>query len=208
MHSLTNGLKRCKNRQVSSHIIEEKVWDIIKTVMSDSKKLKEKIDAIQGKKQNSTLRLKRKVVKMEKEIIVIQRKKQLLLNLYTGAEIDKESYSKKNTELDRGLELLYKEKVEAKKQIPLLHNDLEVDIAIRRYCETVKLRSKKCNDFDSQRKFCLSFIDKIVHREDGITLYGHVPIESEVGKSKLEFKIDKSISETDRRKRRLLIHGY
>lgn len=208
MHSLTNGLKRCKNRQVSAHIIEEKVWDIVKTTMSDSKKLKEKIEVIQGKKQNGILRLKRKVTKLEKEISAIQRKKQLLLNLYTSAEIDKENYSKKNKELDRELESLDKEKIETKKQIPLIHNELEIDIAIRRYCETVKLRSKKIIDFDNQRKFCLTFIDKIIHREDGITLYGHVPIESEVGKSKLEFKIDKSISDADRRMRRLLIHGY
>lgn len=98
--------------------------------------------------------------------------------------------------------------MEIQKQIPLLHNDLEIDIAIKRYCETIKLRLKKCHDFDSQRKFCLEFIDKIVHRDDGLTLYGHVPIESEAGKSKLEFKIEKSISNLDRGKRRILVHGY
>lgn len=98
--------------------------------------------------------------------------------------------------------------METQKQIPLLHDNLEIDIAIKRYCETVKLKLKKCDDFDTKRKFCLDFINKIVHREDGITLYGYIPIESEAGKSKLEFKIDKSISDTDRRKRRLLVHGY
>jgi hypothetical protein len=184
------------------------VWDIFKTTIIDSKKLKDKIEIIQGRAQNSTLRLRRKVTKLEKEIILIQKKKKLVLDLYASAELDKQNYSKKSTELDRELESAHKEKVETQKQIPLLHNDLEIDIAIKRYCETVKLRLKKCNDFDSQRKFCLEFIDKIVHRDDGLTLYGHVPIESEAGKSKLEFKIEKSISMKDRGKRRLVIHGY
>ncbi len=208
MHSLTNGLKRCKNRQISAHIIEEKVWDVFKTTVFDSKKLKEKIEVIQGKAQNSTLRLRRKVTKLEKEITAIQRKKQLVLNLYTSAELDKQTYSKKSAELDKELEATHKEKVDTQKQIPLLHDSLEIDIAIKRYCETIKLRFKKCDNFDSQRKFCLEFIDKIVHRDDGLTLYGYVPIESEVGKSKLEFKIEKSISNLDRGKRRLLVHGY
>jgi hypothetical protein len=117
----------------------------------DPKKLKDKIEVIQGRAQNSTLRLRRKVVKLEKEITAIQRKKQLVLNLCASLELDKQSYSKKSTELDRELETIHKEKVETQKQIPLLHNDLEIDIAIRRYSETVKLRLKKCDDFDSQR---------------------------------------------------------
>jgi len=208
MHSLKNGMARCRNKQVTAHIIEDKVWEMVQTVMVDPNKLREKIGAIQGKKKNSQLRLRRKMIKIENEINVFQQKKKRILDLYTSGNLDKDSYAKKNIELDKEMERLLLERQGISKQIPIIHKDQEVDLAIKQYCQNIRLRYEKCNDFDTKRQFCLDFIDKIIHRSDGFTLYGHVPVGEMADKIKLEFKIEKSITDIDRRRRRLLLHGY
>jgi hypothetical protein len=129
------------------------------------------------------------------------------MELYANGDLDRESYVKKSTELDGGLKQVGLYKIELSKQIPAIHNEIEVDIAIKQYCETVKLRHENCIDFETSRKFCLDFITEITHFSEGFTLRGKIPVGT-TNQSYLEFKVEKKITSKDRGRRRLLWHGY
>lgn len=93
-------------------------------------------------------------------------------------------------------------------QIPVLHKEAEIDIAIKQYCKTVKLRYQKSTDFETYRNLFLDFITKVTHYPESFTLEGKIPVETEGSTSYLEFKIDRKITSNDRGKRRLLWYGY
>lgn len=207
-HSLKNGISRCKNRLITSHILEEKVLEAIGIIMTNPEELRKRIESLQGRKQNVLLRLKRKLQKTEKDLIAIQQQKQRMINLYACGDLDRETYVKKSLELDTKLKTIGLLKLETIQQIPVLHKETEIDIAIKQYCKTVKLRYQKSTDFETCRKLFLDFITKVTHHPESFTLEGKIPVETEQNTSYLEFKIEKKITSNDRGKRRLLWHGY
>lgn len=191
-----------------SFTLEGKIWNIVETVMVDPDKLKEKISSLQGKKQNVLLQLKRRLVKLDKDVAIINQKKKGVIELYAKGDLDRENYVKKSREQDEDLKRYGLEKLEIIKRIPIIHKEDLIDYSIKQYCENVRLRYEKCADFDSKRRFCLDFIDQLIHKSDGVTLCGSIPILDKMGSGKLEFKIEKGITNVDRRKKRFLLHGY
>lgn len=208
MHSMRNNLNRCKNRMITAHILEGKVSEVIQNTMTNPEELRKRIESIQGNKQNALLRLKRKLQKTEGHFNLIQQKKKRVMDLYANGDLDRETYTKKSVELDEELKVTGLLKLELSKQIPMIHKEAEIDMAIKQYCETVRLRYEECTDFDSHRKFNLEYIDHITHYNDGFTLHGKIPVGLEPNQSYLEFKVEKKITSADRGKRRLLWHGY
>lgn len=199
---------RCKNRLISSHILEEKVLEAIGTIMTNPEELRKRIESLQGRKQNALLRLKRKLQKTDKELTATHQKKQRIMDLYANGDLDRETYVKKSLELDIELKAIGLLKLEIAQQIPVLHKETEIDIAIKQYCKTVKLRYQKSTDFETYRKLFLDFVTKITHYPESFTLEGKIPVETEQGISYLELKIEKKITSNDIGKRRLLWHGY
>lgn len=198
VHSLKSGRTRCKNKEVTAPIFENKIWNIIETTMTNPDELRKKIPDIQGKQQNAQLRLKRRLIKIDKDMLSINKKKEKIIYLYTSKNLDHSMYVKENSKLDEELKKLGLEKIEIVRNTPVLFNEDVIDYSIKQYCENVRLRYERCVDFETKRKFCLDFINEIVHEGDYIVLRGSVPLLQEGEKSKLEFKVERVITYADR----------
>lgn len=206
MHSLKNGMARCHNKQVTTEILEGKIWDMAQTTMLDPEELRTKIAVLQGKQQNAQLRLRRQLAKVEKNILISSQKKKRVVELYAAGDLDRESYVKRSQEYDEEIKTNGLEKLEIIKRIPVLYKEHIIDFSIKQYCENIRLRFEKCIDFQSKRNFLLNFVDRIIHESNRVTLYGLIPIGD--NDEKLEFKIERNITSSDRRRKRLLLHGY
>ncbi len=185
----------CHTKQIIDYLVEDKLWDVVETTMTNPEALRSKIPTLQGKTQNAQLRLKRRIAKIEQEISSLTEKRKRIINLYTNGDIGMEDYNKNILECDQGIAIRNTEKKEVLSNIPVLYKENIVAESIEDYCAIVRKRYEECTDFDTKRKFCLDFVDKIVHDEnDGLTFHGSVPIEG----SKLGFVIKKVITKSDR----------
>ena len=75
------------------------------------------------------------------------------------------------------------------------------------YCGTAKARFERCVAFDTKRQFMLDYIEKIVFRDDHVTVHGSVPIlrhgEADPGDStRISFCIPSRISMDEMRRSR------
>ena len=197
-HSPTNGRARCNNKAVSILIFDKKVQDMIEDTMLNPEKLRTKISVLQGKKQNAKLRLRRKVMKIEKDILALMSKKKKIIDLYTSDNLGREEYVKKNKEFDSTIKKLEQLKLETLEQIPVLYDEHKVDLGIRKYCENARLRYEKCTDFQKRRMFYIEYIKKILHARDDISLFGEIPLGENGDEGKLEYEIKTTITHQDR----------
>lgn len=132
--------------------------------------------------------------------------KKRMLGLYTDGELDRDIYVKKNIECDYEINQLKNDRIELLKQIPLLHKKDLIDTSIKQFCETVRVRLEKCDDFEAKRQFLLDYVDKIVYWNEKVELHGSVPVKLKVYENgehttelaKIEFCIKDTIALSER----------
>lgn len=194
-----NGIAKCSTKQVPSEIMEGKVWEIAETVMMDPELLKKNIPALEGRKRNAKLRLKRQLTKLDKSITQSEKQRERIIDLYSQADLDKDVYLERNRELEETIKDLNKEKQEVTKTLFILDNQSKIQTSIEEYCKKTRSEYKKCADFLSKRKFISEHVQKVVHDEqDNVFLHGLIPIETENYKANLEFRVKKIITRRNR----------
>ena len=194
----------CHTKQIASDLVENKVLEMIETTITNPDILKTKISVLQGKTQNAQLRVRRRLTKLEKEVATLTEKKKRIIDLYTEGELSRESYAKKLLEKNAEIVKCTLEKSELLKRLPVLQKEEVIDKAIKQYCNDTCVQYQSCTDFETKRRFLLDHIEKVIHDEgDGLTLYGFIPIPSDGVVSKLEFRIKRVITKSERLRRKL-----
>jgi site-specific DNA recombinase len=168
--------KRCHNSQVATHLLEDKVFEMIRDVMLDPVMLRAHMDLPKDNGRAAKQRIARRLAKVTVGLTAIGDHKRRLIDLYAAGQIPKEEYVAANLRLDETLDGLTREKIALSRQRSL-NDHKSLDLRLRQFCETVKERLESCVDFDTKRQFLLDHVRKIIFLRDKVTLVGSVPIE-------------------------------
>lgn len=206
MHAKETKLPTCTNMEIKAEILENHVFGMITDTITNPEKLRECMEFFKRRAQATLLRLEKqlKIVELKTKKVIEAKKR--MLDLYTSGEIERDAYVLKNLEYDNELNKLKIERTQWIAQIPLLHKKEIVDVSIKQYCETAKIRFEKCTDFETKRQFLLDYVGKIVYWNEKVEFHGNVPVQLKVYEdrqqktelAKLEFCIKDTIKRMER----------
>ncbi len=205
----------CKNPEVMQHILENKVFSMIKESMLDVPTLKASMAFFKSDYRADQKRVEWKLMRLDKKLQEIDKRKRRIIDSYISGQMLQEEYVKRNTEIDQELLQVKFKKEQLLQTIPLLHKKEVVDVSIRQFCDGIKVRLEKCRDFDSKRQFLLDYVEQIIYRKDKVTVVGSVPIRlgerlESSEDSKIEFRIESILNKKEFRKKkhaRYLVDG-
>jgi hypothetical protein len=189
MHDRTR-IERCRNSEIGTHILEGKVFELIRETMLDPAKLRGCIDT--GGRSDDR-HIARELARVAGKIRALDEERRRLINRYAAEEMAGEEYITANRALDRNLERLTREKAErvAALQSPL--NEDFVDASIRTFCASARARFEACADSDAKRQFLLDHVERVIYNRYQVTVAGSVPVQSASGETKLPFRIEGEI---------------
>jgi hypothetical protein len=189
MHDRTR-IERCRNSEIGTHILEGKVFELIREIMLDPGKLRGCID-IGGRLDDQTVA--RELARVARKISALEEERRRLINRYAAEQMAGDEYIAANRALDRDLERLTREKAElvAALRSPL-HEDF-VDASIRQFCASARARFQDCAHFDAKRQFLVDHVGRVIYNRYKVTIVGSVPVQSASGETKLQFRIEGEI---------------
>jgi hypothetical protein len=106
-----------------------------------------------------------------------------------------EAYIAANRALDRDLERLTREKVELVAALQSSQHEDFVDASIRQFCASARARFQAGADFDAKREFLLGHVERVIYNRYKVTIVGSVPVQSALGQTKLQFRIQGEIDQ-------------
>jgi hypothetical protein len=191
MHDRTR-IERCRNSEIGTHILEGKVFELIREIMLDPGKLRGCIDT-GGRLDDQSIA--RELARVAGEIKGLAEERRRLIGRYAAEQMAGEAYIAANRALDGDLERLTREKAElvAALRSPL-HEDF-VDASIRQFCASARARMQECADFEAKREFLVGHVERVIYNRYKVTLVGSVPVQATSGDTKLQFRIEGEIEE-------------
>ena len=194
--------------EVSSRVIEPFVLETIEANMFDPKKLAKSLEYSSSHAKEAQAILEKRLKKMDNDTECMKTEKQKFLDRYAKGEIDRAAYVEESRWHDNEIIRIKIERDDLMKQVPTLHKQNLVADSIREFCQSVKSEFERCIEPESQRKFLLDYIERIVYSRDGIMIRGSVPIKIEAYKdpdqpsdaSKIPFCIQREITKEWRAK--------
>jgi hypothetical protein len=189
MHDRT-GIERCRNSEIGTHILEGKVFELIRETMLDPGKLRGCIDT-GGRSDDRSVA--RELARVAGEIRTLDEERRRLIDRYAAEQMAGEAYITANRALDTDLEQLNREKAElaAALRSPL-HEHL-VDASVRQFCVSARARFEACSDCDAKRQFLVDHVGRVIYHRYKIMIAGSVPVQSASGETRLQFRIEGEI---------------
>ena len=189
MHDRTR-IERCRNAEIGTHILEGKVFEMIREIMLDPGKLRGSIDT--GGRLDDQ-RIARELARTAGDIKALEEERRRIIGQYAAEEMAGEEYITANRTLDRDLERLTREKAElvAALRSPL-HEDF-VDASIRQFCASARARLQACADLDAKRQFLVGQVERVIYNRYKVTLVGSVPVQAASEETRLQFRIEGEI---------------
>jgi len=191
MHDRTR-IERCRNAEIGTHILEGKVFGMIREIMLDPAKLRGCIDT-GGRFDDRSIA--RELARIAGEIRALDEKRRHLINRYAVEQMTGEAYITANRGLDRVLERLIREKAELVAALRSPQHEDFVDASIRQFCASANARFQACADFDTKRQFLVTHIERVIYNRYKVTIAGSVPVQSASGETKLQFRIEGEIDQ-------------
>jgi hypothetical protein len=151
MHDRTR-IERCRNSEIATHILEDKVFELIREIMLDPTKLRGCIDT-GGRLDDQSIA--RELARIAGAIRALDEERRRLIGRYAAEQMAGEAYIAANRALDRDLERLVREKAELVAALRSPQHEAFVDASIRQYCASANARLESCKDFDTKRQFLL-----------------------------------------------------
>jgi len=180
--------KRCRNSKVSTHIVEEKVLEMIRDVMFDPQKLGQCIDSrdvAEGRREAQQL------TRIAASMNSLDDERRGLIERYVRKEIPPQDYTDASRCLDTRLERLTLAKTELVKRVQAQGLREDAEARIRRFCATARARFEGCADVDAKREFLNDQIETVIFDRGRITIVGSIPIQG--NQAKLAFRIEGQI---------------
>jgi hypothetical protein len=195
MHART--IERCRNPEIATHLLETKVFEMIRDIMLDPRKLRECMDFFSDADRPDHRTVTGQLTRVQNRATAVETEKKHLIDLYAADELSEEAYVNRNVALDRELHLLKAKKATL---LCLLHDADAVGASIRDFCETARAWLEKSHDADAKRQFLADYIKRVVYHRYKVTVRGTVPIrpssdgEQSNEASTLEFRIEGEIN--------------
>jgi hypothetical protein len=189
MHDRTR-IERCRNAEIGTHILEGKVFELIREIMLDPGKLRGCIDA-SGRLDDHSIA--RELARVAGEIRTLDEERRRIIERYAAEQMAGETYIAANRALDGDRERLTREKavLVAALRSPL-HEDF-VDASIRQFCASAGACFEARADFEAKRQFLVGHVERVIYNRYTVTVTGSVPIQSASGETKLQFRIEGEI---------------
>ena len=189
MHDRTR-IERCRNAEIGTHILEGKVFEIIREIMLDPAKLRGCIDT-GGRSDDRSIA--RELARIAGEIKALDDERRRLIDQYAAEQMAAEAYITANRALDRDLERLTREKAGLAAALRSPQHEDFVDAGIRQFCASARARSEACTDFDAKRQFVVGHVERVIYNRYQVTIAGSVPVQSASGDTRLPFRIEGEI---------------
>jgi hypothetical protein len=184
-HDLTQ-IERCRNSEVGTHILEGKVFEMIREIMIDPGKLRGCLDGDRRGDRTTA----RELARVAKKISALDEDRRQMIDKYAADQMTGEEYIAANRALDQKLERLVREKAKLAAALRSSQHEDFVDASVRQFCATANARSQACNtDSDANRQFLLDHVERVIFDRYKVTLVGSVPLQAVTEASKLPFRI-------------------
>jgi site-specific DNA recombinase len=183
-------IQPCSNSRIGTHILEDKVFEMIRDTMLDPAKLRGCIKGGEAADDRSTAR---ELARVARKIGTLDCERRVLIDRYAADQLTGEDYIFANRTLDEKLERLVREKARLAAALRSPLQEDFVDVSIRQFCATAKARFSACSDADAKRQFVLDHIERVIYDRYEITIMGSVPVSSAPAGMKLSFRIEGKI---------------
>lgn len=176
MHSRNSDIIWCRNPEVATHLLESRVFGMIKEAMADPAKLQQYIYEIKDKPGLTQIGIEKQLNDIEQKMKKLNEEKRHVLDSYAIGRINRREYSQQCLGYDKEVNKAKAARKDLLKRISTLHKSEAVDMSTKQYCNSVKTQLEKCTDFDSKRQLLLDYVEKVIYRDGHVTLQGSVPI--------------------------------
>jgi site-specific DNA recombinase len=191
MHDRTR-IERCRNSEIGTHILEGRVFELIRETMLDPAKLR---GCVHTGGRSDDRSIARELARVAGEISALDEERRWLINKYAAEHMAGEAYIAGNRALDRDLERLTSEKGElVAASRSSLHEDF-VDASVRQFCASARACLQECDNFDAKRQFVVDHVERVIYNRYKVTIAGSVPVQSPAGDTKLPFRIEGEIDQ-------------
>jgi site-specific DNA recombinase len=166
-------IERCRNPEIQTHMLEAKVFELIREVMLDALKLRECMDFFRDDSRPDRSNIQGQLTRIQNRATTIEAEKKRLIDLYAADELSEAAYVDGNVALDQELQHLAARRAAL---LPVLHDADAVGASVRDFCERARARLESCHDFESKRQFLTDYVARIVYTRYKVTLRGSVPL--------------------------------
>jgi hypothetical protein len=194
-------IQRCHNPEIATHLLDEKVLEMIRYSLLDPVSLRACMDHARVADRMDYRDAQRQFRRIEKRIAAVECEKQRLIDRYASEQLSEEPYVDGNVSLDGELQRL---KLKRSTLLHLSLNQEAVDESVRAFCDGAKARLPKCTDFETKRRFILDHVEKVVYERYKVIIYGSVPMKgsshestNQSGEARtLPFRVESQIDRT------------
>ena len=169
-------VERCRNPEVATHLLEGKVFEMIRETMFDPSKLRACVQA--PVKRDGERGIARRLGRIARHLVAIDEDRKRLIELYACERLESRAYIEANRELDAKLARLKREKREIAAGVLPLDAETVLDTSIRTFCEDAKAKFNASADPDARRAFLAGRVERIIYRKHQVTIVGAVPLPS------------------------------
>jgi site-specific DNA recombinase len=143
-------IERCRNPEIQTHMLEAKVFELIREVMLDPLKLRECMNFFREAARPDRSHIQGQLTRIHHRATTIEAEKKRLIDLYAADELPEAAYVDGNIALDQELHRLTANRAAL---LPVLHDADAVRASVRYFCETARARLENCHDFERKRRF-------------------------------------------------------
>src|SRR6516164_9674959 len=183
-------IERCRNSEISTHILEGHVFEMIRETMLDPGKLRGCVETGAEIDDRTTAQ---ELTKVAQKIGALDHERRELISRYAADQITDDEYVTANRALDDRLERLVRAKAKLAGALRPTHHEDFVDASIRQFCATAKARLQACSDFDANRQFLVDHVERVIYDRYNVAIVGSVPVRTESRERKLSFRIEGKI---------------
>jgi len=180
----------CHNSMIATHILEGKVFDMIRETMLDPGKLRACIEGGGGLDDRS---IARELARVAGEIGALEDERRRIIGRYAAEELSGEDYIAANRALDRDQERVTREKAQLVAALRSPQQEDFVDASLRQFCAAANARWHASTDDDARRQFLVSHLERVIYNRYHVAIIGSVPVQSASGETTLRFRIEGDI---------------
>jgi len=180
----------CHNSTIATHVLEGKVFEMIRETMLNPGKLRGCIEGAGGLDDTS---IARELARVAGQLGKLEENRRKIIKGYATEELSGEEYIAANRALDRDQERLIREKAELVAALRSPQQEDFVDASLRQFCAAANAHWHACTDHDATRQFLVGRIERVIYNRYHVALVGSVPVNSASGETKLRFRIEGEI---------------
>ena len=192
-------IERCTNSRIATHILEEKVFELIQETMLSPINLR--ACCTEHGKASDGQSIARELVRVAAKLGAIDDERRHLINGYAQECIARGEYIEASRALDERQERLTKKKVKLAAALRSPQHEDFVDASIRQFCASANARFQACTDDDAKRQFLLDHIERVIYDHYKVTVTGTVSVQAASGETKLHFRITGAICKKEVRRK-------